>query len=82
MPRVPMKSIWRVFAKKYNLSEHQVAQFERYMQELKEWNDKIDLTTVTTDQSIVELHFDDSMQISKFIDILFVCTSLLNYNYR
>jgi 16S rRNA (guanine527-N7)-methyltransferase len=69
MPRVPMKSIWRVFAKKYNLSDYQVAQFERYMQELKEWNDKIDLTTITTDQSIIELHFDDSMQISNFIDI-------------
>ena len=69
MPRVPMKSIWRVFTKKYNLSDYQVAQFKRYMRELKEWNDRIDLTSITTDQSIVELHFDDSMQLSQFVDI-------------
>ena len=69
MSRIPLSSYWRVFTKKYNLSEHQVAQFELYIQELKEWNSRIDLTTLTNDQEILELHFDDSMQMTKFIDV-------------
>lgn len=67
MPRVPLKSVWRVFAKKYNLSDYQISQFERYAQELKEWNTRIDLTAVS-DQDTIELHFDDSLHVTQFID--------------
>jgi len=68
MHKVPLTSIWRVFAKHYQLSDQQIAQFERYVQELKKWNEQINLTALTDERDIIELHFDDSLKVTQFID--------------
>jgi len=68
MPRVPLQSIWRVFVKHYKLTDNQIAQFERYLQELKQWNEQINLTALTNDRDILELHFDDSLNVVNFVD--------------
>lgn len=49
----------------YILSEIQINQFIRYMELLKEWNEKINLTAITEDMEIVKKHFIDSISILK-----------------
>jgi len=45
------------------LTEQQVGQFSIYMELLKEWNQKMNLTAITDDREIVVKHFIDSMSI-------------------
>ncbi len=68
MQRIPLESIWRVFAKQYQLSEMQVSQFESYAHELLKWNQQCDLTAITNEHDVVELHFDDSLKVTQFMD--------------
>lgn len=49
----------------YILSEIQINQFLKYMELLKEWNEKINLTAITDDIGIVKKHFIDSISILK-----------------
>lgn len=49
------------------LSEVQISQFETYMELLKEWNKKVNLTAIEDDTEIVIKHFIDSMSILPFI---------------
>ncbi|WP_080066627.1 16S rRNA (guanine(527)-N(7))-methyltransferase RsmG [Ruminiclostridium hungatei] len=46
-----------------DLSERQISQFFIYMELLKEWNQKMNLTAITDDREIVVKHFIDSMSI-------------------
>lgn len=50
------------------LSEQQVNQFFIYMELLKEWNQKMNLTAITDDREIVIKHFIDSMSILPHIE--------------
>ncbi len=50
-----------------NLSEEQLEQFFCYRKELKEWNEKINLTAITDDNEIVVKHFIDSLTIKKYV---------------
>ncbi|AXY24553.1 16S rRNA (guanine(527)-N(7))-methyltransferase RsmG [Suicoccus acidiformans] len=43
------------------LTEEQVAQFERYYQELVEWNEKVNLTAITVKEEVYLKHFYDSL---------------------
>jgi len=45
------------------LDEKKVEQFILYMEMLKEWNQKINLTAITEDEEIVKKHFLDSVSI-------------------
>lgn len=56
-------------AKKINisLSDTQIKKFEDYMLLLKEWNEKINLTSIIKDEDIVIKHFIDSLMIQKYI---------------
>lgn len=49
------------------LTEKQVKQFYEYMDILKEWNEKINLTAITEPEEIIVKHFVDSLTISKYI---------------
>lgn len=51
-----------------NLEVRQLEQFEIYMELLKEWNKKINLTAIEEDKEIVIKHFIDSMSILPYID--------------
>lgn len=49
--------------KKINIdvSEHQLMQFDSYMQMLQEWNQKMNLTAITEEEQVWEKHFYDSL---------------------
>lgn len=44
------------------LSERQLEQFATYASELRQWNERLNLTTVTDEQTIVTRHFVDSLR--------------------
>ena len=53
------------------LDAKQLDMFSKYLELLKEWNQKIDLTALKTDEEIIEKHFYDSLLVStglKFAD--------------
>ena len=39
----------------------QMAQFDRYVKELTEWNQKMNLTAITAEAEVYEKHFLDSL---------------------
>ncbi len=56
-------------ARTYALSDHQLDQFKSYLLLLQEWNKKMNLTAITETKEIVSFHFDDSLQLSKCMDL-------------
>lgn len=64
-----MKTLLEELAQKLNitLSEKQLDQFLLYQNELKEWNEKINLTAITEDREIIVKHFIDSLTILKYV---------------
>ena len=49
------------------LDENQIKQFYLFMQLLLEWNEKINLTTITDENEIILKHFVDSLTVAKYI---------------
>lgn len=45
------------------LTEEQAGQFQRYMELLLEWNERVNLTAITEPRDIVEKHFVDSLTV-------------------
>lgn len=56
-------------ANKIEISETQAQRFQLYMEILLEWNEKMNLTTITVPQEIVIKHFLDSIIILKYCNI-------------
>lgn len=52
-----------------SVSPDLIVKLEVYAKELKEWNEKINLTAITDDEGIVVKHFIDSLMLLKYIDI-------------
>ena len=50
------------------LSDLQINQFISYLEDLKEWNRQINLTSITADKEIIEKHFLDSLAGLKAIE--------------
>jgi 16S rRNA (guanine(527)-N(7))-methyltransferase RsmG len=59
-----------LMAKCFNvqLTEQMYMNFQIYMQTLIEWNKKINLTTITKPNEIIEKHFLDSLSLCKYIN--------------
>ena len=57
--------------KKYeiDLSEKQIEMFMIYLKELKEANEKFNITAITDDNEIIIKHFLDSIMIGKYFDL-------------
>ncbi len=51
------------------LDECQLALFDTYRRELKEWNTRINLTALTADLDIIDKHFIDSLLIFRYWQI-------------
>lgn len=51
------------------VSDDLIEKLEIYAKELKEWNEKINLTAITDDEGIAVKHFIDSLMLLKYIDI-------------
>ncbi len=60
---------WHQFIQQESLSAEQADVFKRYAQLLREWNEKTNLTTVTSIPSIISYHFRDSLQLARAIDM-------------
>ena len=52
-----------------NLSEQQLSQFDTYYRLLISWNEKINLTSITEENSVYLKHFYDCSTIVKIIDL-------------
>lgn len=59
---------WTKLINKYCLSATQAEQLRRYLELLIEWNNKFNLTAITSPEGIIEHHFDDSLALSKHVD--------------
>ncbi|HJM68715.1 MAG TPA: 16S rRNA (guanine(527)-N(7))-methyltransferase RsmG [Candidatus Babeliales bacterium] len=64
-----LSELWSSLHKKYTLSDDQLGQFKLFATELQEWNDKFNITALTSLEDIVEYHFDDSLILSKYADL-------------
>ena len=53
----------------FSVSDDLIEKLEIYAKELKEWNEKINLTAITDDEGIAIKHFIDSLMLLKYIDI-------------
>ena len=53
---------------KYELSDDILNKLWIYKEKLIEWNEKINLTTITDDEGIIEKHFIDSLQCCRYIN--------------
>jgi len=63
-----ISSIWRVFEKRYSVSHEQLEKFKHYVQALQTWREFGNITALTDEQSIVELHFEDSLAVTHHQD--------------
>lgn len=52
---------------KIEISDLELMKFYNYMQELKKWNEKINLTAITEPEEIIQKHFMDSLTIQEYI---------------
>lgn len=68
-----MKSL-QDLAKKFQLTKEQEEQFVCYLAKLKEWNERINLTAITSDADIVNYHFADSLYVGSFFDFNAIAT--------
>lgn len=55
----------------FELTDAQLGQFVTYRNELKRWNEKINLTSIKDDKGIIEKHFLDSVAILAYFNIPF-----------
>lgn len=51
------------------LSEKQLGQFQRYMELLVEWNQKMNLTAITDPEGVTVKHFYDSLLLLKTVEL-------------
>lgn len=51
-----------------NLDENMLEKFEMYKNLLVEWNEKMNLTSITDDYEVIMKHFIDSLEIVKYIN--------------
>lgn len=61
-----IESYWKRFATGEELSAAQLEQFKKYLSLLIEWNEKINLTAITTPVEIITYHFEDSLAVDRF----------------
>lgn len=51
-----------------SLDDHQIGQFLKYMEMLKDWNTRINLTAIEDDRDIIIKHYTDSLSILPYIE--------------
>lgn len=54
-------------------SDVQMAQFDRYVKELTEWNQKMNLTAITAEAEVYEKHFLDSLLPFLDLELTHLC---------
>jgi 16S rRNA (guanine527-N7)-methyltransferase len=61
--------IWQEFARQEQLTDRQLEQFQHYHDLLISWNERINLTAITSTKKIIQDHFMDSLAIEQFTDM-------------
>lgn len=61
--------LWQRFAEQENLSDHQLDQFKTYAALLEEWGDRMNLTAIEGTKNIIRNHFQDSLEVGRFVDM-------------
>ena len=62
-------SLWQEFSDRNKLTNDQLEQFKKYAVMLQEWNNGFNLTALTETEDIVDHHFQDSLEIMRFVDV-------------
>ena len=63
-----MNSILHEMVKKYELTEHQLSQFQSYLTLLIDWNEKFNLTALVEPLDVVFYHFLDSLSLIEAVE--------------
>ena len=66
---LPNGSLWQQFAAQEQLSDEQLQKFQRYADLLLEWNEKSNLTAITSLQRVITDHFQASLALGHAIDL-------------
>lgn len=61
--------LWKEFIHDQQLNATQSKQFEQYFHLLDEWNKKTNITRITSQEDVIQYHFQDSFLIGRYIDI-------------
>ena len=69
VPEAQEKNLWEEFSTQEKLSEQTTAQFKRYAQLLREWNERTNLTRITDLADIITYHFQGSIRVRDCIDL-------------
>lgn len=62
-------TMWKEFAEQEHLSAHQLAQFQKYMELLLDWNQRKNLTAITQPHAVLSLHFQDSLRLANLVTL-------------
>lgn len=62
-------TIWHDFVRQYALTEKQAGQFATYLTMVRTSNELFNLTAITDPEQIIAYHFQDSLAISKCLDL-------------
>lgn len=69
LPPQTAQQLWQSFIQDNTLNNVQVQQFEQYLAMLDAWNQKMNITRITTREEVIQYHLQDSVMIDRFIDI-------------
>ncbi len=69
MKRDRTEKLWTGFAEQFGLSEKQLATFQTFQQMLLEYNEKFNLTAITSLSGIIGSHFSDSLALRQAVDL-------------
>ena len=61
--------MWHSFSLRHNLTVHQLEQFKKFYDLLREYNEIVSLTAIDKPEEIIAHHFDDSLALSGLIDL-------------
>lgn len=73
-PYVQEQHLWQEFVESESLTDEQSNQFKQYQKLMIDWNERINLTTITDLADIINYHFKDSLAIKDAIDLYAVDT--------
>ena len=69
MDETNKNNLWQVFVDKNRLTDKQVGQFKIYADMLIGRNEDFNLTALTDIEDIIAYHFQDSLEIERFVDL-------------
>jgi 16S rRNA (guanine(527)-N(7))-methyltransferase RsmG len=70
----PAEQVWIAFQQEFNLSNRQLAQFQRYEELLSLRNKEFNLTAIRELSGIVRQHFIDSLELKNALDLTTITT--------